>query len=102
VVHADGYEVESYVPGGDRLKMSGTSMASPNAANLAAKILAVNPKLKPQEVIEVIRNTAEKSADGRRNLINPMKAVAAAKGKAAAASAGPAVMPLRTNGAPRS
>ena len=48
VVDANGYEVESYIPGGDRLKMSGTSMASPNVANLAAKILAVNPKLTPR------------------------------------------------------
>ena len=35
-VYANGFEVDSYVPGGDRMKMSGTSMASPNAANLAA------------------------------------------------------------------
>jgi subtilisin family serine protease len=78
-VHANGYEVESYVPGGDRLKMSGTSMASPNVANLAAKILAVNFKLKPAEVIEIIKTTADKTTDGRRNLVNPAKAVAAAQ-----------------------
>lgn len=75
VVHANGYEVESYVPGGDRMKMSGTSMASPNTANLAAKIIAVNPKLKPPEVIAIITSTADRTADGRRNLINPRKAV---------------------------
>ncbi len=80
-VHADGYEVESYVPGGDRLKMSGTSMASPNVANLAAKILAVNIKLKPADVIEIIESTADKTADGRRNLINPAKAVEMAKAR---------------------
>ncbi len=78
-VHANGYQVESYVPGGDRLKMSGTSMASPAVANLAAKILAVNPKLNPVEVIEIIKTTADKTADGRRNLINPRKAVAMAQ-----------------------
>jgi subtilisin family serine protease len=71
--------VESYIPGGDRLKMSGTSMASPNVANLAAKILVVNPKLNPPQVIDVIRKTAEKTADGRRNLIDPKKAVALAQ-----------------------
>jgi subtilisin family serine protease len=75
VVHANGYEVESYVPGGDRMKLSGTSMASPNTANLAAKIIAVNPKLKPPEVIAIITSTADRTADGRRNLINPRKAV---------------------------
>jgi subtilisin family serine protease len=79
VVDANGYEVESYIPGGDRLKMSGTSMASPNVANLAAKILTVNPKLTPAQVIDVIRKTAEKTADGRRNLIDPKKAMAAAQ-----------------------
>jgi subtilisin family serine protease len=81
VVDANGYEVESYIPGGARLKMSGTSMASPNVANLAAKILVVNPKLKPAEVIAIIRQTAEKTADGRRNLIDPKKAVAAVESK---------------------
>jgi subtilisin family serine protease len=79
VVDANGYEVESYIPGGDRLKFSGTSMASPNVANLAAKILVVNPKLTPAQVIDIIRKTAEKTADGRRNLIDPKKAVAAAQ-----------------------
>ena len=77
-VHADGYEVESYIPGGTRLKLSGTSMAAPNVANLAAKILAVNPKLSAPEVIALIRKTADKSEDGRRNLIHPKNAVAAA------------------------
>ena len=28
-VHANGYQVESYLPGGDRVALSGTSMASP-------------------------------------------------------------------------
>ena len=74
-VHANGYQVESYLPGGSRVALSGTSMASPNVANLAAKILAVKPSLKPQEVIAIIQDTAEETSDGRRKLINPMKAV---------------------------
>lgn len=79
VVHSNGYEVESYVPGGDRMKLSGTSMASPNVVNLAAKILAVNPRLQPADVIRIIRDTADTTADGRRHLINPAKAFAAAQ-----------------------
>jgi len=75
VAHANGYEVESYVPGGARMRLSGTSMASPNAANLAAKILAINPRLTPAQVIDVIRRTEDKTADGRRFLINPKKAI---------------------------
>ena len=54
-------------------------MASPQVANLAAKLLVVNPKLKPAELIDIIVKTAERSADGRRNLIHPKKALAAAQ-----------------------
>ena len=39
-VYANGFDVLSYVPGGDQLSLNGTSMASPQVANLAAKILA--------------------------------------------------------------
>jgi subtilisin family serine protease len=76
VVHANGYQVDSYIPGGARVALSGTSMAAPNVANLAAKLLAAKPSLKPTEVIAIIRETADKSADGRRVLINPAKAMA--------------------------
>lgn len=84
VVDANGYQVESVIPGGDKLAESGTSMASPQVANLAAKILAVDPKLKPTEVIDIIRSTADKTPDGRRNLINPKKALSVAEMKKAA------------------
>jgi subtilisin family serine protease len=79
VVHANGYQVESFMPGGDKLAESGTSMASPQVTNLAAKILAINPKLRPAQVIAVIRDTAEKTTDGRRTLIDPKKALEAAQ-----------------------
>ena len=77
-VHANGYQVVSFVPGGDRVAFSGTSMAAPQVANLAGKILAVNPKLTPRQLIKIISETAERSADGRRNLIFPKKALEAA------------------------
>jgi hypothetical protein len=76
--HANGYQVESFLPGGERVALSGTSMASPQVANLAGKILAVNPKLTPAQVIRLIVDTGERTADGRRNLIHPKKALAAA------------------------
>jgi hypothetical protein len=75
-VHANGYQVESFLPGGERVALSGTSMASPQVANLAAKILAIKPSLRPTEVIKLIVDTADASADGRRRLINPAKAIA--------------------------
>lgn len=78
-VHANGYQVPSYLPGGDKVALSGTSMASPQVANLAAKMLTVNPTLKPPQLIELIVQTAERSDDGRRNLIHPRKAVEKAK-----------------------
>ena len=79
-LYANGYEVESFVPGGDRLKMSGTSMASPQVANLAAKLLAVNPKLKPSELIKLINDGSEVSAeDSKIRLINPKKSLALIK-----------------------
>lgn len=79
VVHANGYQVESVIPGGEKLAESGTSMAAPQVTNLAAKLLAVNPKLTPVQLIAIIRDTAEKTADGRRTLIHPAKALAAAQ-----------------------
>ena len=71
VVHANGFEVVSLAPGGEKLKLSGTSMASPQVANLAAKIFALKPELTPVQVKELILKGAEKN--GRVNLINPKK-----------------------------
>jgi hypothetical protein len=78
-VHANGYQVESYLPGGARVALSGTSMASPQVANLAAKLLAVKPTLTPEALIGVITQTADASADGRRRLMNPKQALAAVR-----------------------
>jgi subtilisin family serine protease len=77
-VHANGYQVESFLPGGSRVALSGTSMAAPQVANLAGKLLAVNPKLSTAELIRIIVDTADRSADGRRNLVHPKKAIAVA------------------------
>ena len=57
-LYANGFEVESYVPGGGRMAMSGTSMSSPAVVNLAAKIFAVEPYMTPQAVIELIMEGA--------------------------------------------
>lgn len=75
VVHADGYNVESDVPGGTRMKLSGTSMASPNVVNLAAKLIALDPPLTPKQVIALIKDGARNSEDGRRHLIGEKRSV---------------------------
>ena len=75
-VHANGFEVESFLPGGQRMAVSGTSQASPQVTNLAAKLLAKNPSLTVAELIALIKDGSDKSADGRCNLINPKKTMA--------------------------
>lgn len=73
--YANGYEVESYVPGGDRMLLSGTSQASPQVVNLAAKILALKPEMSPTEVKDLIIAGSEDKQVGERSirLINPKK-----------------------------
>jgi len=88
LVDADGYHVDSYVPGGRRAKLSGTSMASPNVANLAAKLFALDPTLTPTQVIDLIRRGATTSEDGRRHLIDSKRSVQLLReGKKTAAAA---------------
>jgi len=71
VVHANGFEVESVLPGGDKVKFSGTSMASPQVANLAAKLFALKPGLTVAQVKEAILKGAE--PHGRVQLVNPRR-----------------------------
>jgi subtilisin family serine protease len=81
LVDADGYQVSSNVPGGGTLDLSGTSMASPNTVNLAAKLLALNPRLTPEQVIKLIVDGATPSPDGRRHNIDPQRSVALLRGR---------------------
>jgi subtilisin family serine protease len=74
-VHANGFEVDSYLPGGDKIEMSGTSMASPNAVNLAAKLLALDYALTTYDLIKLIKDGADESEDGRITLINPKRSM---------------------------
>lgn len=79
LVDANGYQVDSTVPGGKHLQLSGTSMASPNTANLAAKLIALDPKLTPAATIKLIVDGATPSVDGRRHNIDPKASVALLK-----------------------
>lgn len=82
-VHANGFEVESYVPGGRRMKLSGTSMAAPQVTNLAGKLFALDPALTPEEAKALI--IAGCDQHGRVNLISPAKSVALLRAQLAAA-----------------
>ncbi|MEM7809052.1 MAG: S8 family serine peptidase [Planctomycetota bacterium] len=57
-LYADGYTVNSVVPGGEEIELSGTSMAAPQVANLAGKMLAIDPSLSPEQVIALITEAA--------------------------------------------
>jgi len=77
VVYANGFEVDSYVPGGAIMAFSGTSMASPNALNLAAKLIAVKPDLQPREVIRLIEQGADElEGQPGLKLLNPKASLA--------------------------
>jgi len=67
-VYADGYEVESVLPGGIRQKWSGTSMASPQVVNLAAKLLALHPTLTPVQIKRLIVEGADAKEVGGRTI----------------------------------
>ncbi len=73
-VYANGFQVESEIPGGGTMKMSGTSMASPNVCNLAAKLFTIKPELSPEEVVSLIEENADPNEDHPNILlINPKK-----------------------------
>jgi subtilisin family serine protease len=79
-LYANGFEVESYIPGGKRLKFSGTSMASPNVTNLAAKIVALDPGLQPQDIVDLMSRYADPMPGYEgRFIVNPRKTIDAAR-----------------------
>jgi subtilisin family serine protease len=66
-VYANGYEVDSVLPGGDHQSWSGTSMASPQVTNLAAKLFAKYPQLTAVQVKKLmVDGSDEKEITGRR------------------------------------
>jgi len=94
---APGDNIISTIPGQNVGYMSGTSMAAPYAAGVAALILSVNPSLTQQQVTDIIEQTAQKvgsypyiTTGGRPNgtwhnemgygLLNAFAAVSAASG----------------------
>lgn len=56
---ANGHLIESFLPGGARVKWSGTSLAAPQVVNLAAKLLALRPELTTEQLLDLIRSNAD-------------------------------------------
>ena len=82
-VYANGYQVDSLVPGGATQAWSGTSMAAPQVVNLAAKILARYPQLTAVQVKKLIVDGAEvKEVAGRKlRILDPKRSLELAAGK---------------------
>lgn len=77
VLYANGVEVMSRLPGGRALAgLSGTSMASPQVANAAAKLFAMKPSLSATDVRRLLVETGEMV--GRCRLLDTRAAFAAA------------------------
>ena len=88
-VYANGFEVESFIPGGETMKLSGTSMAAPAVTNLAAKIFAIAPGLTPAQAREMILNGSRSNKVGSKDvrLIDPKATLALAQASSRAETA---------------
>lgn len=78
-LYANGERVPARLPGGAISYPSGTSMATPNVANAAAKVLAVRPTLSGAELRALLERTGDMNATGQL-LLHPGRAVEAARG----------------------
>ncbi len=82
-IAAPGMLINSSIPGNQYLEVSGTSQAAPFVANVAAKIKAANPKLKPVEIKKILMGTVDKKAfladKVATGLVNLDRAVVAAE-----------------------
>ena len=85
-VAAPGVDITSTVPGGELDTWSGTSMASPHVAGVAALVTAVAPNLSPDDVELALEGSAvDLGTPGRddvfgRGLVDALAAVEAAEG----------------------
>lgn len=65
---APGSSIYSTTPNNRYANMSGTSMASPTAAGVAAEVWSRHPQLTPEELKTVLMNTVTKSRRIRRSM----------------------------------
>lgn len=78
VLFANGDRVPARLPGGALSFPTGTSMATPNVGNAAAKMLAVNPGLSGADLRTLLEQTADTNSTGQR-LLHTARAVQAAR-----------------------
>lgn len=81
-LYANGDRVPARLPGGQISFPTGTSMAAPNVANAAAKMLVVNSRLNGAQLRALLEQTADTNGTGQR-LLHPARAVEAARAAAA-------------------
>lgn len=58
-VAAPGVAIDSTVPGDERLRMSGTSMAAPYVTNVAGLVKDANPSLNPAGIKKILMGTVD-------------------------------------------
>lgn len=83
-IAAPGMIINSQIPGGEYLKVSGTSQAAPLIANIAAGIKEANPALTPAEIKSILMGTVDEKGFLSEKVIskgiaNPNRAIHAAK-----------------------
>jgi subtilisin family serine protease len=62
-LYALGSDVPGLLPGGRSASFSGTSASAPHVVSLAAKLLAIRPELRPEQVIDILKKTGEAMPD---------------------------------------
>jgi subtilisin family serine protease len=70
-VYANGVDVESFFPGGQRRALSGTSMASPQVAGIAAKLVALKPTLTAAQLRDLLVSTADQQGGQSSSMPRP-------------------------------
>ena len=83
-IAAPGVNIDSPVPGGNRLAMSGTSQAAPLVAGVAAAIIERNPDLNVLDVKHILMQTVDKISALRNKvkaggIVNSKRALFAAE-----------------------
>ncbi|MEQ1692994.1 MAG: S8 family serine peptidase [Gemmatimonas sp.] len=78
-LYANGYLVETRVPGGGSEASSGTSFAAPGVVNTVAKMLAVQPALTTAAVRDILLRSSDVHGARGLRLLHPAKAVAEAR-----------------------